>query len=112
MRTDATPPSVGDVLATLADLTHRIATTTHDHDVIDGIATRVAMLLGAERCVLWLLDDARETLLPRSVYGHGPCVGTIGRRVTIEPGGPLDRALRRPDTIVAPEERAALCLAF
>jgi len=112
MRTDATPPPVGDVLAALADLTHRIATTTYDHDVIDGIAARVAMLLGAERCVLWLLDDARETLLAGSVYGCGPCAEAIGRRVAIEPGGPLDRALRRPDTIVAPEERAAVCRAL
>ncbi len=113
MRMDATPPPVGDVLAALADLTHRIATTTDYHDVIDGVAARVAMLLGAERCVLWLLDAARETLvLAGSAYGCDPCVGTSGRRVAVEPGSPLDRALHGQDTIVASEERAELCRAL
>ena len=58
-----------DESAALLEIAQATGSTLELHVVLDRVVERTAMLTGADRCSLWLLDVTRDLLHPAAIFG-------------------------------------------
>src|SRR5581483_12315091 len=58
-----------DEAAVLLELAQAAGSTLNLSEVLERVAEKTARLTGADRCQLWLLDAARDLLVPAAYYG-------------------------------------------
>ena len=55
--------------AILLDITQAASSSLELDEVLERVAERAASLTGADRCVLWLLNEERDKLMPAAFFG-------------------------------------------
>ncbi|HLH74730.1 MAG TPA: GAF domain-containing protein, partial [Chloroflexota bacterium] len=69
-----------DESAVLLEIAQAAGSTLELHEVLDRVAEKTAMLTGADRCSLWLLDSSHDRLLPAAIYGIDPSFAARWKR--------------------------------
>jgi PAS domain S-box-containing protein len=69
-----------DESAALLEIAQAAGSTLDLHEVLERVVERTAMLAGADRCSLWLLDTPHKLLLPAAIYGIDPSFAARWKR--------------------------------
>ena len=69
-----------DESAVLLEIAQAAGSTLELHEVLDRVTEKTAMLTGADRCSLWLLDGTHDRLLPAAFYGIDPSFAARWKR--------------------------------